>query len=232
MNGVLGLVLCGGESRRMGRDKALLDLEGRSLLERAVAVISPLVDEVLLGTGDGPRYPEFGLECLLDVQAGVGPLAGLCAGLEVLDSRGAEWLVVVACDTPRLDAGLFRILLERAEVLGADACLLESEGGLQPLCAVYRRSCAGPVRDALLAGERRLRSFHGSITLGLVRECELPDSLRGRELGFNLNTPVELAEEQARLANKSDVVPGVDSDSLGAAGQASGLEETKNEDVA
>ena len=199
MKGVLGLVLCGGDSRRMGRDKALLELAGSNLLQRAVAVVAPLVDEVFLGTGTSPRYPELKLECLLDVQAGVGPLAGLSAGLEALDERGAEWLVLVACDTPRLDVDLFQVLLERAVATGVDACLLESDGGIEPMCAVYRKTCREPVRLALQRGQRRMRSFHGDITLGIMQEHELPESMRGKQLGFNVNTPLELAEEKARL---------------------------------
>ena len=232
MKGVLGLVLCGGESRRMGRDKALLPLGGSSLLDRSVDVLSPLVDEVFLGTGDGPRYPELGLECLLDVQAGVGPLAGLCAGLEALEARGAEWLVLVACDTPRLDTSLFRVLLERAVAVGADACLLESDGGMEPMCAVYRRTCAGPVRAALEGGERRMRSFHGDITVGLVQERELPKSMRDKQLGFNVNTPAELAEEEARRQGQ-DVGAGIqDAKATRPSGKQRGTDSEQNEEVA
>ncbi|MFT4709190.1 MAG: molybdopterin-guanine dinucleotide biosynthesis protein A [Planctomycetota bacterium] len=232
MKGVLGLVLCGGESRRMGMDKALLDLAGSNLLQRAVDVITPLADEVFLGTGVAPRYPELGLECLLDVQAGVGPLAGLSSGLEALEARGAEWLVLVACDTPRLDTGLFRILLERAVAVDADACLLESDSGMEPMCAVYRRSCAGPVRAALQGGQRRMRSFHGDITVGLVQEHELPEPMRGKQLGFNVNTPVELAEEKARLEGKSNGANGGVRSARRVSKQTPGSDSETNEEVA
>ena len=200
MVSVLGLVLCGGESRRMGKDKALLELACTSLIRRALAVVQPLVDELVIGTGEASRYPELGIECVLDVVPGAGPLAGLCAGLELAEARGHEWIAVLACDTPRLEVDLFRVLLATARGDDVDACLFESASGMEPLCGVYRVSCLGPIRSALDSGRLRLRGFHDQIRISFVTEAQLPPRLRGADLSFNVNTPLELDEERSRLS--------------------------------
>ena len=203
MSTVLGLVLCGGESRRMGKDKAQLDLAGTSLIRRALDVIEPLADELVLGTGSAARYKELGLDCVLDSIEDAGPLAGLCAGLELAEQRGHEWLTILACDTPRLDTSLYRVLLETARSKSADACLLRSASGVEPLCAVYRVTCLASVRDSLASGQRKLIAFHGAVEIAFVTEADLPERLQGADLTFNVNTPQELEAERKRLASQN-----------------------------
>jgi molybdopterin-guanine dinucleotide biosynthesis protein A len=210
---VLGVVLCGGASRRMGRDKAELVVEGRTLLERAAATLASVAHEVVLACGPEPRYAHRGLELVLDRVPGGGPLAGLEAGLARLAERGDGserpehpqcpqsngWLVALACDMPRADARVLALLLERARARDLDVCLLASPDGLEPLCAVYRASCLEPVRAALAAGERRMVAFHGRVAVGVLHTDELAPL--GAELAgsaANLNTPEELAAELSR----------------------------------
>ena len=181
---VTGLLLCGGESRRMGRDKALLPFAGRAVIAGPLEALRELAPRVLLATGAKPRYPELGLECALDPVPGAGPLAGLCAGLAA--SR-TEWLAVLSCDLPLARGTVLRALLERAEEGGWDAALLELPRGTQPLFAVYRSSCLGAVRAALERGERRMVSFHGELAVGSVAAALLgPWAERS---ALNLNTP-------------------------------------------
>ena len=92
---VSGVVFCGGRSVRMGSDKALLELEGRSLLEHAVDTLRELTPHVFLATGPAERYAELGLERVLDKTGGAGPLAGLAAALEHACARGSRWLLAL-----------------------------------------------------------------------------------------------------------------------------------------
>ena len=86
----LGVVLCGGQSRRMGRDKARLVLEGETLVSRAIRALDAVSDEVVLATGERPRYPESGRRCVLDSVPDGGPLAGLAGrARSALGSRPA-----------------------------------------------------------------------------------------------------------------------------------------------
>ena len=188
------VVLCGGESRRMGAlgDKALLEVGGRTLLERAVDVLRELRPDVALACGPEPRYEDLGLELALDPVDGAGPLAGLVAALELADRRGATWLAVLACDMPRADAALLRRLHARAAERDLDACLFETADGLEPLYAVYRTTCLAPARRALEAGGRRLVSFHGAdgLAIGTLRE----DALEARGTARNVNRPDDLGD--------------------------------------
>ncbi len=192
---VTGLLVCGGASRRMGRDKALLPIAGRALIERPLAALKQLAPRVVLATGAQPRYPELGLECVLDGVPDAGPLAGLCAGLEA--SR-TTWLAVLSCDLPLARADVLAGLQRRAMEAGWDAALLEVSRGTQPLYAVYRSSCLGPVREALRRGERRMVAFHGGLVVGSVAAALLgPYAERS---ALNLNTPEDFRTLEQELA--------------------------------
>lgn len=172
----------------MGRDKALLEVEGRALIERPLAALRGVAAEVWLGTGSEPRYEHLGLRCVLDCLQGAGPLAGLASGLR--DCR-TPWLAVLSCDLPHADAEVLRGLLERADAGGWDAALLGLPRGSQPLYAVYRvASCASAVQTALRAGERRMVSFHGGLRVVSVAAVELGGA--AERAGLNLNTPEDL----------------------------------------
>lgn len=235
MDGACGVILCGGKSRRMGRDKALLALSAQdpaqgqaaasdqTLLGRTIGVLEPLARELWLACGSEPRYGEFqrttgspGIEQALDVFEGAGPLGGLHAGL--VRAR-TEWVMLAACDLPRLETGLYRALLERAREAQWDVCSLQTEGTEgpreQPSIAVLRRTVLESVAKALGDGRRRLDAFHRGATaegrplrVGTLGEDQLPAGLRGRELARNLNTADDLARERVQLQHKRREVAG------------------------
>jgi molybdopterin-guanine dinucleotide biosynthesis protein A len=190
---VSGLVLCGGQSRRMGADKARVELAGRDLIGYPLAALAELGVKVRLACGATERYADLGFERVLDGLSDGGPLAGLAAGLDAAARAGEEWLLVLACDMPRASASVLRELLQRARERGLDACLAELERGSQPTYAVYHVRCAGPARAALNAGERRLVSFHGGLRVGTLALGGAEDA----DSALNLNTPSELASERA-----------------------------------
>ena len=182
-----GVVLCGGRSVRMGRDKSLLEIGGRTLLERAITVLDGIADEVLLACGPAERYADLGRPLVVDAFEDGGPLAGLEAGLR--RSR-TEWVAALACDMPRAEPSIFEALLERAERDGLDVCFLRTERGVEPLCAVYRKTCLATMRTALEEGERKVVSFLRFEPRARVGEIELEASL-----AINLNTPAEFQAE-------------------------------------
>lgn len=182
----------------MGRDKAVLPFEGTTLVERSAATLASIAGETLLACGSAERYGDLGLTLVLDSTPDGGPLAGLEAGLA---RARTEWVAALAVDMPRADARVLALLHDRARERGLDACLLASEQGLEPLCAVYRRSCLEPVRAALAAGERRMTAFHAHIRVETLAPDEMPEALRRLGVEKNLNTPEDLAVEiEARRA--------------------------------
>jgi molybdopterin-guanine dinucleotide biosynthesis protein A len=177
------IVLAGGQSRRMGRDKARLPVDGRTLLEHVVERLSPVVDEVLVAGGDrvkaGLRF-----RAVADQLPGRGPLSGMLAGFQAASSPHA-W--VVACDLPEVEPALANLLF--SAVGRQDAAVPRVGGRAQGTCAVYRVDLAPRVRDALAAGRGSILSLlHGS-SVHYIEE----DALRNVDPSLrsfrNLNTP-------------------------------------------
>lgn len=186
-----GFVLAGGQSRRMGREKALLEFEGATLLARAVAVLGEVTPEVFL-VGAREEWAAFG-KVVEDVYRGRGPLGGIHAALRA--SR-AEWNLVLAVDLPFVTAPLLRFLLETARASQAVVTVPRVSGGFQPLCAVYRREFGALAQQALEAGENKVDRLFAMTTARVVEEEELARFTFTAGMFDNLNTPDDL--ERAR----------------------------------
>lgn len=183
------LLLAGGESRRMGRPKALLPVEGRTLIEWQVQRLAPEFAETLIAAAAPEQVPAaLQASAVLDRQRGRGPLGGLEAGLS---AARMPVVVVLACDVPSFSARLARTLVTRlVEEPRADAAVPETPRGLEPLAAAYRREAAlGAVSAALRAGDLRVRAMLDR--LGSLIRVSLPELP-------NLNTP---SDYQAFLDN-------------------------------
>lgn len=146
-----GIVLAGGQSRRMGTDKALLAWEEGTLLSAAVKKLVGLCSEIIVvGPKRGLSHPVL---WTTDRVIGAGPLAGLEAGLT---AASFEETLVLACDMPLVSTALLRTLSSSAAA--ADVVLPRHVGGYEPLCAWYRRSACLPViRQLLQAGHSRMQ---------------------------------------------------------------------------
>ncbi len=176
----------------MGSDKAALEVGGQTLLERAVAALRPICDEVLLATGSAARYPECGLPVVLDRAPDLGPLAGLEAALA---AARYERLLVVAVDMPALEPDDLARLAERAERDDCDVLLVSSAAGVEPLCGVYHTRVAPAVRAALDAGDRRMIAlFAHDWTDGRRPRLESLDAAEFARAGVleNVNTATDL----------------------------------------
>jgi molybdopterin-guanine dinucleotide biosynthesis protein A len=146
------IVLCGGRSRRMGRDKAALPFGGESMLERVVRIVRPVVDEVILVAREGQQVVGGFRDIVRDPAEGLGPLAGLAAGLAAMKSERA---FLTSCDVPLLRPEYVTRLFELSD--GRQAAVPHIGGYYMTTSAVYARSVL-PVAERLLA-QRRLRPF-------------------------------------------------------------------------
>jgi molybdenum cofactor guanylyltransferase len=141
------ILLAGGQSRRMGRTKAELLIDGETLLDRTVRILGEITSEIVVVLAADARQPRP-IRCVRDRRAGRGPLEGLAAGLKVVR---AEIVLVLPCDLPRLHVAS---LLELREHLGdGGGCCPILEGIPRPLPGVFRRTMAGRI-DELLAQNR------------------------------------------------------------------------------
>lgn len=154
------IVLCGGRSTRMGRDKASLPFGPETLAERVARIVGGVVPEVVLVGRAGQSLPA-GAGVAFDHEDGLGPLSGIAAGLH---AAHGEYVFAAACDLPLLSAALVRRLLDLAR--GFDACVPVVDGYEVATCAVFHRRMTA-VADELLRG-RRLRAS-GLFNRGHVR---------------------------------------------------------------
>lgn len=150
--GRAGFVLVGGNSTRMGRDKALLPCRGATLVECVAAQVEAAAGSVAL-VGHPERYRALRYRLIPDLSPDCGPLGGLEAALSDTE---AEWNLVVACDMPAVTAQVLASLLERAERCGGDCLVPVAAGRPQPLCAAYHRRCQPGIRAAMRRQVRQM----------------------------------------------------------------------------
>lgn len=182
------VILAGGRSTRMGRDKALLELHGRPLLARQIALARSLVPvEVLVSGRAGTDYSGFGCPVLHDRVPDAGPLGGIATALE---TARAPLVLVLAVDLPHLTAAVLkRVLAAAGENRGV---VPRVAGRLEPLAALYPRSAAAQVGAQLVRQRFAVRDFaQVCAAADLVRFLDLPAECAGAFA--NWNTPEDLA---------------------------------------
>lgn len=183
---VTGLILAGGEGRRMGgADKGLLDYRGKPLIAHVIERFAPQVGRLLISANRNlDAYRAFGYPVVCDAAAErFGPLAGIAAGLSACTT---PWLAVVPCDCPALPVDLVPRLM--AGIGARSLAIAATAEGTQPTFLLCRRDLLPSVEARLAAGERKLMAWCRA--QGAV-EVEFPDAAAFR----NLNTPEELAKE-------------------------------------
>ncbi|MDP9325063.1 MAG: molybdenum cofactor guanylyltransferase [Candidatus Dormibacteraeota bacterium] len=185
-----GLVLCGGHSRRMGLDKALLQVGGGPLVLRVARRLAEVADPVLLAPGVPGRFEATGYAELADAEPDVGPLGGLVAGL--LASPHSH-LAVVAVDMPYASPAVIRILARVCAEGSWDAALPVTSAGPEPLHGVYSRGAAGFLRAALADGRLAMHHAIADLRVALVDRGVWGHADPSGRFAANLNTREDLA---------------------------------------
>ena len=192
-----GVILAGGLARRMGGgDKPLRMIAGATILERVIARVGPQCDGLALNAnGDPARFSAFGLPVVQDsVEGFVGPLAGVLAGMDTADARGARWLLSVAADCPFLPEDLVVRLTRARDEENADIVVAQSGGQAHPVIALWRVELREDLRRALVEeGMRKIDRWTARHRVAHVSWESKP-----LDPFFNANTPEDLlAAEQA-----------------------------------
>lgn len=183
-----GVILAGGQSRRMGQDKALLHIGRRTIIERVVEVLSRVCDPLLVVTNSPSSYAFLGLEMLGDLLPGRGALGGIYSALFFSPTPRA---FVVACDMPLLNPDLISHLL--AQPSRWDVVVPRVGEWLEPLHAVYSRRCLPRVEELLLAGGRKITDFYSRVRVLEVPEEDLRRVDPELRSLMNVNTREDLA---------------------------------------
>ncbi len=149
-----GIIMAGGRSSRMGRNKALLPIGGKTVIERIVMELSKIVSNMVIVTNTFEDYQFLGLPMVQDQWKGMGPLAGIHAGLS---ASSTEKNLVVACDMPFISSQLGGILLTLLD--DYQVAVPDVSGQLHPLFAAYRKDTLGEIEKSLQNHELRIRQF-------------------------------------------------------------------------
>lgn len=198
------IVLAGGVSRRLGQDKRRLRLwggAGPTLLEHVVGIVARLCADVVVVLNDPADWRGLPARLTPDVYANGGALGGIYAGLQAAEQ---EYALAVACDMPFLHAGLigamlarprdYDVLVPRSLEPGAARNALDVE----PLHAIYAKSCLAPMRATLESGRRQIAAFFPSVRVAYVETEETRRYDPAGRAFLNVNTPEQMAEA-ARL---------------------------------
>ena len=199
-------ILAGGASRRMGTDKALMTLAGRTLLERAIERVAVVANETMV-VGDRRPYYRFGVTVIADAFRGAGPLGGIATAL--LHARN-EYVLVVACDMPFLSVELMdamaRLPRDYDVLVPVTNRSRRSQGSrstYETLHAIYRRTCLPEIESRIATGEVQVAALLEALTVRTLSEEWMRQYDRGLVSFVNANRPDDWAAAKALFGEPS-----------------------------
>lgn len=206
------VVQAGGASRRMGFDKATAPFLGSTLIERVLDRLSGVGAELVVTSGrsDDLAFLEeqpFGglpVRVVPDIAGPAGAMRGIASSLA---AARLPLVCIAACDMPFISSDLIRLMADRLERDGLDACVPRTGLGLEPLCAVYRRDACLPAAERLLAtGAQRIRFLLESVHTGYIEESEVRTVCGDLSCFDNVNTPADLERARQLCAAAAEAV--------------------------
>ena len=187
-------ILAGGQSRRMGQDKAFLELGGRSLLARAMEIAESVTPTVRI-VAPQEKFLTIA-RTIEDVYTGCGPLGGIHSALA---STSTELNLVMAVDLPFVGAEFLSYLVSQATQVTALVTVPEGAKGYQPLCAVYRRDFRETAENALKKKKHKIDALFDTVETRVITEQEMTRMGFSPRMFQNLNTPEELRKAERVL---------------------------------
>ena len=194
------IILAGGKSSRLGQNKALQVIEGKSLIQWVVDCLTILSTEIIIATAHGEAIPcssTVRIKTIADIYPGKGPLVGIYSGLIASSSSRA---IVVSCDTPFLSASLLEYMTQICSTFDIVVPRIKNE--VEPLCAVYSKNCLAPIQELLERDERQIRRLFDMVEVKYVEEHEI-NRFDPRHLSFfNINSQTDLNSARKLAADK------------------------------
>lgn len=163
LNNTTGVVLAGGISSRMGKDKGLMNLNGHALVEYAVDILKTITGELLISTNN-PGYSSFGFPLVEDLVMDIGPMGGVYSCLK---SSPTEKNIIIACDMPFVKPGLFNYLLDNME---DELVVLPSKDGIypEPMCGIYKKEILPTMEEFIHKGNYKLPDLFRKIPFKMI----------------------------------------------------------------
>jgi molybdopterin-guanine dinucleotide biosynthesis protein A len=195
---ITGAILAGGQSSRMGQNKALMSLGGHRLIDRVVHVLEDIFAELLLVTNRPEIYADLGVRMVSDVFPEKGSLGGIYSAIS---HASTPYCFIVACDMPFLQAPVIRYLIEH--IADHDVVIPDVYGEMQPLHAIYNKTCLAPIRQRLDANRLKIIGFLPDLRVRIVTRGEILPLDPALHTFQNLNTPEEFQAAEQHLRSSS-----------------------------
>lgn len=181
------MILSGGKSTRMGEDKAFIEIEGISIINRIQSLLGALFNEIIIVANKRERFANLDARIYSDLLPERGALGGLYTGLFF---SSYPYSFCVACDMPFLKQSVIEHLITK--IPGYDVIVPRTIDGLQPLHAIYSKSCMAAIRKAIEQGKYKIIDFYPLVKVKMIEEDELNSLDPMKESFINVNTPEEL----------------------------------------
>lgn len=200
MHMMTSVVLAGGRSTRLGRDKALERIGVCPLIQHVIACLSALGNEIIVVTSHTDTLPDLGVRKVADIYPDRGPLGGIYTGLTAASTR---YCVVVGCDMPLLNVALLRHLMDLSP--GFDVVIPRVNGNVEPLHAVYSTDCLEVIERALQQNRLQVQSFFDEVKVRYVEDAELSRFDPQHLSYFNVNSESDLQRARALLEREQGI---------------------------
>lgn len=189
MKKTTGIILAGGLSRRLEyKNKALLKIGGKSIIERIIDALSEVTADMLLITNSPDEFRHLELPMFGDIIQGAGSLGGIYTGLKVSETYHN---LIVACDMPFIRPSLLTFLIQQSK--GYDVVIPVTPDGHHPTCAIYSRDCIKPIEAQIRLGNLKISDFFRSVRIKRVDFNTLHDRYE-QIMFFNINTKEDYLE--------------------------------------
>lgn len=188
------IILAGGQSRRMGQDKAFIQIEGVRLLDYVYGKCQELFKEIIIVTNQPQQFVDYKTPVVADEIPGIGSIGGLYTGLKRASN---DYSFCVACDMPFLKPELISYLIEKR--LHSDVVIPRTRAGLEPLHAVYSKRCIEPIRKSIEKGDLKITNFLSEVRVYYCEEEEIKKFDPALTFFMNVNNKKELFKIQKML---------------------------------
>jgi len=183
------IILAGGKSSRMGQNKALLPIGGKSIIKRLAETFKPISDEIIIISNEPEKYNGLDFSIYSDVKEfrGDGPLAGIYTGM---NAANEDCCLFLACDMPFASQKIGKFMMETLKNSGADAVIPLHEGRVHPLFGTYHKRILPVVKENLLNGKRKMLHLLNGVNAKIIEKLDAPKELKKEwEYSFwNMNT--------------------------------------------
>jgi len=186
-NHLTGIILSGGKSTRMGRNKAFIEIGDIPIIQRIQTLFEKLFDEVIIVTDQKQLFSNFNAKIYSDLIPNRGVLVGLYTGLFF---SSFKFSFCVACDMPFLKENVIQYLIKY--IGNSDVVVPKTVDGLHPLHAIYSKNCLEPMKKFIDLNEYRIIDFYPMVKVKIIDEKEFLSLDPMRESFINVNTPEEL----------------------------------------